>query len=457
MSSPGREEFGDPAPQYLYADAEKNEGREPQRNRGAGVAKDVADPVGEGEAEIDDERQHSIGKQRGEIELDAKRKWIARCMAGAERDHHRDCARTRGDGHGEWIESHARIILVWRGIGGLLFLDIFAFVLLKELPAGRRDHDPAGHAQGGHGNPEELEHIAADKQGNDKDKKTVNGNPARKRFAGAVCGMAGELEEDERAAGRIDDGKGGCEDEQEKASEPFCESRAHANRPALPVLLIRHANPNSHRDHERSILHGRWIEKRVHLRRTMRVTGGSLRGRALAAPADMRVRPTADRVREAIFNILSHNDFGIGFTLAGARVVDLFAGTGAMGIEAVSRGAKFCLFVDSAAESRALLRENVESLALTGITKIWRRDATALGPLTSNSGGPFNLAFLDPPYRKNLIARALVSLRDDGWLAPRTLIVAEHASDEKPAEIEGFSFFDSRHYSDTTVEFLNRK
>ena len=111
----------------------------------------------------------------------------------------------------------------------------------------------------------------------------------------------------------------------------------------------------------------------------MRVTGGKLGGRRLIAPDDARVRPTSDRTRQAIFNILEHRDFGIGFTVENAAVADLFAGTGALGIEALSRGARFCLLVDDYAESRALQRENVEALGLTGVTKIWRRDATDLG------------------------------------------------------------------------------
>src|SRR5215475_7543085 len=137
----------------------------------------------------------------------------------------------------------------------------------------------------------------------------------------------------------------------------------------------------------------------------MRITGGTFRGRTLAAPPDARVRPTADKVRQAIFNILQHNDFGIGFALDGARVCDLFAGTGALGIEALSHGASFALLVDDSAESRGLIRSNVEALQLTGITKIWRRDATDLGPMAAGSGGPFELAFLDPPYRKDLVPR----------------------------------------------------
>ena len=121
----------------------------------------------------------------------------------------------------------------------------------------------------------------------------------------------------------------------------------------------------------------------------MRITGGTFRGRALAEPPDSRVRPTSDKVRQAIFNILAHNDFG--FDLEGAKVVDLFAGTGALGLEAISRGAAFGLFVDDNAESRALIRTNVEALALTGATKIWRRDATDLGPMAAGAGGPFGL------------------------------------------------------------------
>lgn len=186
----------------------------------------------------------------------------------------------------------------------------------------------------------------------------------------------------------------------------------------------------------------------------MRITGGRFGGRQLAAPADEQVRPTSDKVRQAIFNILAHNDFGTGFRLDGARVADLFAGTGAMGIEALSRGARSCLFIDNAAESRALLRKNVEALALTGVTKIWRRDCGALGPMAPGAGGPFDLAFLDPPYRKNLIAPALASLRDGGWLAPQALIVAEHALDEQLAQADGFSPFDVRAYGDTGVALL---
>jgi 16S rRNA (guanine966-N2)-methyltransferase len=185
----------------------------------------------------------------------------------------------------------------------------------------------------------------------------------------------------------------------------------------------------------------------------MRITGGKFGGRTLVAPRDARVRPTSDKVRQAIFNILLHNDFGT--VLEGARAADLFAGTGALGIEALSHGASFCLFVDDAAESRALIRENVEALALTGASKIWRRDACLLGPMAAGAGGPFELVFLDPPYHKGLIALALVSLRDGGWLADGALLVAEIAEDEDIPSTDGFRRLDERTYGDTRVLFLS--
>ena len=185
----------------------------------------------------------------------------------------------------------------------------------------------------------------------------------------------------------------------------------------------------------------------------MRVTGGKLGGRRLIAPDDLGVRPTSDRTRQAIFNILEHHDFGVEFTLENAAVADLFAGTGALGIEAISRGARFCLFVDVSGESRALQRENVEALSLTGVTKIWRRDATDLGPIGAGAGGPFDLVFLDPPYRKNLVTASLKSLRDGGWLTQQALLVAETAKGET-FETENFVRLDTRDYGDTEIAFL---
>ncbi len=177
-------------------------------------------------------------------------------------------------------------------------------------------------------------------------------------------------------------------------------------------------------------------------------------GRALAAPADNRVRPTSDKVRQAVFNMLAHNDWGVG--LEGARVADLFAGTGAMGIEAISRGASFCLFVEDAAESRALIRTNVEALGLTGVTKIWRRDATDLGAMSPGAGGPFDYVFLDPPYRKNLLAPAMAGLRAGGWLADSAVLIAECAQDER-VEAEGFAVLDARVYGETRVVIVGKE
>ncbi|NOT40877.1 MAG: 16S rRNA (guanine(966)-N(2))-methyltransferase RsmD [Alphaproteobacteria bacterium] len=186
----------------------------------------------------------------------------------------------------------------------------------------------------------------------------------------------------------------------------------------------------------------------------MRIVAGKHRGLSLATPKDARVRPTSDRVREALFNVLAHNDFGTGFALEGARVLDLFAGTGALGLEALSRGATYVLFVDDHFESRGLIRRNVEAAHATGATKIWRRDATALGEMPGNAGGPFDLAFLDPPYRKGLVEVALASARDGKWFAPNALVVAEMAADEAPAMPAGFSALDERTYGDTKVVFL---
>src|ERR1700755_3040456 len=156
----------------------------------------------------------------------------------------------------------------------------------------------------------------------------------------------------------------------------------------------------------------------------MRIVGGRLRGRALATPKSQAIRPPADRLRESVFNILMH---AYGDPITGARVLDLFAGTGALGIEAVSRGAAFVLFVDDGVEVRSLLRDNTETLGLGGITRIFRRGETKLGP--AHPMEPFSLVLVDPPYRKGLAEKALVSARDGGWLKPDALIVAEEATD----------------------------
>jgi 16S rRNA (guanine966-N2)-methyltransferase len=180
----------------------------------------------------------------------------------------------------------------------------------------------------------------------------------------------------------------------------------------------------------------------------MRIVGGRFRGRPLQTPKSQAIRPTADRLRESLFNILIH---AYADSVTGARVLDLFAGTGALGLEALSRGAVFALFVDHGAEARALLRQNVESLGLGGVTRIFRRDATKLGP--AHPLEPFSLAFLDPPYGKGLAEKALASARAGGWLAPAALIVVEEAKDTFKAP-EGFAEIERRTYDDTELIFL---
>jgi 16S rRNA (guanine966-N2)-methyltransferase len=184
----------------------------------------------------------------------------------------------------------------------------------------------------------------------------------------------------------------------------------------------------------------------------MRITAGRLKGRPLAAPSDLAVRPTSDKVRQAVFNILEHGDLAP-FALQGARVIDLFAGTGALGLEALSRGARYALFIDDAAGARAILWRNVEALGLTGAAKIWRRDATHLGPC---SGEPYDLAFLDPPYRRNLVGPALAALAQGGWLRPGAVAVAELARGDDIPSPDEFALRDERLYGDTRVVFFQR-
>lgn len=182
----------------------------------------------------------------------------------------------------------------------------------------------------------------------------------------------------------------------------------------------------------------------------MRIVGGRFRGRAIASPAHEGLRPTADRVRESVFNILMHGIEGV--TLEEARVIDLFAGTGALGLEALSRGAAYGLFVEESAAARALIRDNVEAMGLTGETKIYRRDATSLGPAGTHR--PFDLAFLDPPYGQGLAEKALVSLRDGGWLSSGAVAVVEERVTATIAVPDGFAEVDTREYGDTRITFL---
>lgn len=182
----------------------------------------------------------------------------------------------------------------------------------------------------------------------------------------------------------------------------------------------------------------------------MRIVAGKFRGRAIAAPSHEGLRPTSDRVRESVFNILAH---GIpGFELTGARVIDLFAGTGALGLEALSRGAAYCLFVEDDADARALIRTNVESFGLTGETRIFRRDATDLGP--AGNMDSYAIAFLDPPYGKGLAEKALAILGDGKWLQPGAIVVLEERAGVAIDFPPHYSVIDARNYGETAITFL---
>lgn len=182
----------------------------------------------------------------------------------------------------------------------------------------------------------------------------------------------------------------------------------------------------------------------------MRIIGGKFRGRPIIAPKGDVARPTADRTREALFNILSSRD---DFDFEGARVIDLFAGSGALGLEAMSRGGQWCLFVETDAAARGAIRDNIETLGLFGATRLHRRSATTLGPKPAGVGPPFTLAFLDPPYRKDLAPPAMETLKRGGWLAEGAIVVVEQAKDEAPVAVEGFAEDDRRIYGDTQLGF----
>jgi 16S rRNA (guanine966-N2)-methyltransferase len=178
----------------------------------------------------------------------------------------------------------------------------------------------------------------------------------------------------------------------------------------------------------------------------MRIVGGRLKGRVLSAPASRALDVAGEPVLEDIEDRLAQ---ALRSRTDGARVVDLFAGTGALAIEALSRAARFALFVDNGAEARALLRANVEALALGGVTRIWRADATKLG--SAPAGGPFALAFLDPPYGQALAGRALRSLVEGGWLEPDALCVVEEDAKADIAAPAGLERVDERVYGDTKI------
>lgn len=184
----------------------------------------------------------------------------------------------------------------------------------------------------------------------------------------------------------------------------------------------------------------------------MRIVSGQFRGRSLVAPSGQATRPTSDRARQALFNVLEHAAWA--GSLEGMRVIDLFAGSGALGFEAMSRGAGFCLFVETDEAARGVIRENAEAFGLFGSTRVHRRSAIDLGPRPGSVGDAFDLAFLDPPYGKGLGEQALTRLVADGWLKPGALVVYERGSDEPEIDTPGYQRLDTRDYGAARVLFL---
>lgn len=182
----------------------------------------------------------------------------------------------------------------------------------------------------------------------------------------------------------------------------------------------------------------------------MRIVAGEFRGRSLAAPRTQSIRPTSDRLRESLFNVLAH---GYDDIVAGARVLDLFAGTGALGLEAISRGAVYAVFIEDGVEARGLIRDNIEAFGLTGRTKLFRRDATKLGP--AGTVDPFDLVFADPPYGRGLGEPALSEAVKGGWLKPGALVVLEETASASVGPVEGLELLERRDAGDTQLLFFS--
>lgn len=186
-------------------------------------------------------------------------------------------------------------------------------------------------------------------------------------------------------------------------------------------------------------------------RATMRIISGELRGRTIQAPEGEGVRPTSDRAREAVFNILEHASWSEG--LEGRRVIDLFAGAGGMGLEALSRGAAHCLFVDTAGPALEAVRANLDGFGLAGRARLLRQDASRLGRRPDVEPAA-DLAFLDPPYGKGLGETALEALHAGGWLGAEAIAVLERGSGERPIAAPGYELLDQRRYGAAQVTFL---
>lgn len=184
----------------------------------------------------------------------------------------------------------------------------------------------------------------------------------------------------------------------------------------------------------------------------MRIVSGKYRGKAIVAPPGEATRPTSDRARQAVFNILEHAAWAP--ELHGARIIDVFAGSGALGLEALSRGASFCLFVETDDAARGAIRENIDAMQLFGVTRVHRRDATDLGPRPASAGAPFDIAFLDPPYAKGLGEKAVAELKAHGWLAPGAILMFERGRSEPEPTLDGFEQIDARDYGAARVLFF---
>ncbi|MDD4202897.1 MAG: 16S rRNA (guanine(966)-N(2))-methyltransferase RsmD [Candidatus Omnitrophica bacterium] len=183
----------------------------------------------------------------------------------------------------------------------------------------------------------------------------------------------------------------------------------------------------------------------------MRIIAGKYKGKKIDFPKVQNVRPTQDKVKEAIFNILKDED------LTGAKVLDLFAGSGSLGLEAVSRGAAKAVFIDSDPKSFATIRKNIKSLACEDITEVFRTDFdTAIKKLHRN-GYVFDIIFLDPPYYKDLPKKALLKMCQYDILSPYNIIIIEHSKrDLIPESLDKINLLLTKKYGDTFVSFYRK-
>lgn len=184
----------------------------------------------------------------------------------------------------------------------------------------------------------------------------------------------------------------------------------------------------------------------------MRIVSGRWRGRPLCAPEGRATRPTSDRTRQALFDVLAHAEWAP--AIEGARVIDLFAGSGALGFEALSRGAASCLFVETDEAARGAIRENADALGALGAIRVHRRDATDLGVRPASAGPAMSVAFLDPPYAGDLGERALAGLREGGWLAPEAVAVFERSRKDPDPDLPGWEVEEAREWGAARVLFL---